>query len=380
MQAGGGDAAAGGPKTYSNPPPEIMKPSAAERLPLGFVGSAVLLVVFTFLKSSIGLLSVAAREGSSSGFPFLFETILVFPFTMQMIFYTCQTCWIMGTERGIQCIFQSAPRMGPVMIYSGFITATTVLETYSLQYLPPSVVSVLRQLTMVVLAVGEVVVLSMRPSMNAKLLICSQACLVAYYQYMSTHMGKSGLQADEYFGFGVIACLGSVLTGGFGTILQQRFMQQEASAIPVSVKLLYQHLVELWIVVALMLLRDDSRSRLMTYGFFGGWNRWTFAVTIVLWLYTLAASSVTAYVSALTGAVAVAVSVALTASLEATIFGRHFSVMQCMVLACVCFVAMAYARERTAPMRANSEDPKRQLFGPFLPLVRGKLHSDAIEL
>jgi len=63
-------------------------------------GSAILLVVFTFVKSSISLLLSQARAGQKEGFPFLFETVLIFPFLMQTLFYTLQTCVILGVSEG----------------------------------------------------------------------------------------------------------------------------------------------------------------------------------------------------------------------------------------------------------------------------------------
>merc|ERR1719487_2058446 len=103
---------------------------AAVGLPLGLACSGFLLSVFTVVKSSISILLMASREGSKEGFPFLFETVLVFPFTMQVIFYTSQTCSTLGFRKGLAAITGASSSMGPCMFYSCFITTTTLLETY----------------------------------------------------------------------------------------------------------------------------------------------------------------------------------------------------------------------------------------------------------
>lgn len=155
---------------------------AGDSLALGFTASGLLLAVFTLIKSSISLLLVLARAGSNKGFPFLFETVLVFPFTMQTIYYTGQTCTALGDFwAGLAAIKAAAPSMGPCLFYAGFITSTTLLETYSLQFILPSTFVVLKQLTMVVIAVGEVIVFAARPSKKAWFLIFAQVICVGLF-------------------------------------------------------------------------------------------------------------------------------------------------------------------------------------------------------
>lgn len=387
--------------------------TGGEGLPLGFAGSGLLLMVFTIIKSSISLLLVAARAGRQDGFPFLFETVLVFPFTMQAIFYTGQTCMALSFSRGLAAIRGAASQMGPCLFYAGFVTSTTLLETYSLQFILPSTFVVLKQLTMVVIAIGEVLLFSARPSRTSWLLIFLQACCVGLFQYSSSFPvaprssnlltlsaqeaspgSKDGLgeaptviqaaadalrvleaaattstfspasivDAGSLFGgasasaTGIVACLTSVATGGFGSILQQRFMQKQAKAVPVSVKLFYQHIIELVLVVLLLYSRPEGRSRLWSHGFFGGWNQWTTIVSITMWFSFLSASAISAYISALAGAFAVAVSVALTGALEFALFGRAFSAEQFTLMAMVCTIAMLYTRERVATLSKDAVD------------------------
>jgi len=354
-----------------------------ESLALGFTASGLLLGVFTLIKSSISLLLVLARAGSNKGFPFLFETVLVFPFTMQTIYYTGQTCTALGDFRaGLAAIKAAAPSMGPCLFYAGFITSTTLLETYSLQFILPSTFVVLKQLTMVVIAVGEVIMFAARPSKKAWLLIFAQVLCVGLFQCSSSQpiahrvpsvilggtpsVHKVGLAPNianmvpgvvlgmSAWAAGMSACLLSVATGGFGSILQQHFMQGQAKAIPVSIKLFYQHVIELFWV---MILLSSDRNQLWTDGFFAGWNRWTFLVSLAMWFSFLSASAISANISALAGAFAIAVSVALTGVLECSIFGREFSREQFALMGMVCVIAMLYTRER---LEMFKDDPAQR--------------------
>jgi len=357
---------AGAPHTA----PSLGRMEATENLPLGLAGSGLLLAVFTCIKSSIGLLLKAARDGRKDGFPFLFETLLIFPFVMQALFYTAQTCAALGALRGIRAIVSAAPSMVPCLFYSWFITSTTLLETYSLQFLPPSMFAVLKQLTMVTIAVLESLILAARPSCVCWLLIAGQATCVATFQYISTapawasavtdHAGSAATESDAGLAVGVITCLISVLTGGLGSVLQQRFMQRQAKAVLVSVKLLYQHVIELMLVLVLLGARFESAQRsgaprglssLFAGGLLEGWNRWAYVVSAGMWLSFLAASSVSAYVSAIAGAFAVAVSVVLTGTFEFLFFGHRFSATQFALMCCICTIAIFYTRERVAGLR-----------------------------
>jgi len=252
---------------------------------------------------------------------------------------------------------------------------------------------------MVVIAVGEVIMFSARPSRTAWILILSQALCVALFQYSSSFpappllppplaeaaSGKDGLQdlpglanaAAEASAVdspplpepvqgaalgvsawaGMCACLASVATGGFGNILQQRFMQKQSKAIPVSVKLFYQHIIELFLVLVLLQLRSEARNHLWTYGFFGGWNQWTTVVSVTMWFSFLSASAISAYISAIAGAFAVAVSVALTGVLEFVFFGRIFSPEQFTLMTMVCMIAMLYTRERMSALTTDAAEP-----------------------
>jgi hypothetical protein len=359
-------------------------------LPLGLVCSGFLLSVFTVIKSSISILLMAARAGSKDGFPFLFETVLVFPFTMQAIFYTSQTCVNLGFKSGLAAIKAASPFMGPCVFYACFITSTTLLETYSLQFIRPSTFVVLKQLTMVCIAIGEVLVFSMKPSNRAWMIIGFQVICVALFQYSShlpslqmpvihipsfilggtpsvqvhKHPSMNLVETHTFLGMtlwaaGMTACLISVGTGACGSILMQRFMQKQAMHVPVSIKLLYQHVVELFLVMVVVQSRTEDRNRLWNNGFFGGWNHWTCIVTVTMWFAFLSGSAITANISSIAGAFAIAVSVALTGALECAIFGRSFSTMQFILMALVCMNAMFYTRERVAMLGSDNPEQKK---------------------
>jgi len=375
---------------------------ATKGLPLGLALSGFILGAFTVIKSSISILLMASRKGSTIGFPFLFETVLVFPFTMQVIFYTSQTCSALGLKSGIAAIRAALPFMGPCVFYASFIVCTTLLETYSLQFISPSTFVVLKQLTMVCIALGEVLVFATKPSNRAWMLIVAQVFCVALFQY-SAHLpavhsstsnllevphhipsvslgGITAVLSHPYaqlnlvgeresertvlgmsvWAAGMTACMISIGTGACGSILAQRFMQTQARNVPVSIKLLYQHFIELLLVAVVVQSRTEDRIRLMNNGFFGGWNHWTCIVTMVLWLAMLSGSAISSYISAIAGAFAIAVSVALTGVLECAIFGRSFSSVQFILMAMVCTIAMLYTRERIG-MLSNGDPEKQKL-------------------
>jgi hypothetical protein len=334
---------------------------------------------------------MASREGSEDGFPFLFETVLIFPFMMQAIFYTSQTCMNLGGfGSGFAAIKSASSSMGPCVFYACFITSTTLLETYSLQFIPPSTFVVLKQLTMVCIAIGEVLVFATRPSQRAWCLIFAQVVCVALFQYTAhlptashphhhipsvflgghptvahPHPTTNLIEIKSVMGLstsaaGMTACLVSVGTGAFGSILAQRFQQKQAKNIPVSIKLLYQHVFELFLVMMLVQSRTVDRERLRNNGFFDGWNHWTCAVTVILWFGMLSGSAISANISAIAGAFAIAVSVALTGVLECVTFGTSFSHFQFVLLGMVCTIAMLYTHERLA-MLSNNDPEKKKL-------------------
>merc|ERR1719373_775803 len=101
------------------------------------------------------------------------------------------------------------------------------------------------------------------------------------------------------------ACLASVFTGGIGSILQQRFIQRQTTHVPTSVKLFYQHCIELFWVI--LLLVSQERHHLWQNGFFGGWNHWTLLVSLTMWFAFLSGSAISANISAIAGAFAIAV-------------------------------------------------------------------------
>lgn len=384
-------------RLHSKPSDSKMGISEADRmgeapggLPLGMAFSGFVLAAFTVIKSSISIILMAARAGSTDGFPFLFETILVFPFTMQVVFYASLTCADLGCKRGLAAIRAASPSMGPCVFYASFIVSTTLLETYSLQFISPSTFVVLKQLTMVCIALGEVLAFATKPSNKAWMLILLQVLCVALFQY-SSHLPSLDSSSSHHahmpsvflggtpavhrhaslnlvdmhtvlgmsvWAAGMTACLISVGTGACGSILAQRFMQRQAKHVPVSVKLLYQHAIELCLVLVVVQSRTEDRHRLMINGFFGGWNHWTCIASVAFWFAMLTGSAISSYVSAIAGAFAIAVSVALTGLLECAIFGRSFSVLQFVLMVMVCMIAMLYTQERVAML--SSEDPEQK--------------------
>lgn len=276
-----------------------------EDLPLGAACSGLLLLLFVFIRSSHQLLLVVARNGSEEGFPFLFETVLMIPLALQTALYAAQACKDFGFRQGLSAIKSAAPRMGPCAFYSIFIVLTNTLETYCLQFIPASLYIVLKQLAMVVIAIGEVIFLAAKPSGVAWLLIFSQALCVGLFQVSSVESksaDNAAMDSVSFFTLGVLTCVISSFTGGLGNTLQQRFFQSQAKGVPLSVKLFYQHLFALVFLVIMFVARPDNRNRLATEGFFGGWNRWAVIVCLNKWCRFYSASAISAYISALAGA------------------------------------------------------------------------------
>eukprot|EP00931_Biecheleriopsis_adriatica_P051103 TRINITY_DN29612_c0_g1_i1.p1 TRINITY_DN29612_c0_g1~~TRINITY_DN29612_c0_g1_i1.p1 ORF type:complete len:398 (-),score=75.71 TRINITY_DN29612_c0_g1_i1:117-1310(-) len=332
---------------------------STECLPLGMHGSGLLLFFFMLVKSSINLLLVVSKEGHKDGFPFLLETVMFFPMLMQIVLYASQACRDLGLEKAMMAIKAAGPSMGPCALFSMFVIVTNILDTFCMQYIPPSMFVVLKQLTMVVIALGEVVFFAARPSQTAWTLIASQAFCVGLFQYLSASISPAGEAASvtSETAIGVSACLVSTVTGGLGNILQQRFMQNQAKHIPISVKLLYQHIFSWAVLVLLLGCKPENYNRFQAHGFFGGWNKWAVASSAAMWFSFLSASAVSTYISAIAGAFAVAVSVATTGVLEFVFLGQSFSMSQLSLMILVCVVAVLYTVER---MRVLSGQDQKQ--------------------
>eukprot|EP00929_Paragymnodinium_shiwhaense_P006982 TRINITY_DN110937_c0_g1_i1.p1 TRINITY_DN110937_c0_g1~~TRINITY_DN110937_c0_g1_i1.p1 ORF type:complete len:383 (+),score=81.39 TRINITY_DN110937_c0_g1_i1:153-1301(+) len=321
----------------------LLRGSKSIHLPLGVAGSAATLLCFTAARAATMLLMALCRQGHS-GFPFLFETLLVFPFFMQCVFYTTQTLLNHGLGKGFSLIFLSIENMAPCLVYSLCMSASPILETYAMQFLNPSMCVVMKQLVLVVVAVGEALVFGERQSRMAWGLILGMVGFVALFQ----QVGASNSTKSEASNLakGLVPALLATVIGGSGGILQQLFMQRQAQNVPISVKLLYQHIIALICVPALIWRDEEAHHRVMTDGFFAGWNSWTYLTSGCMWLWFLTASMVTSHISAMAGCFASAVSVVLTGALEVLFLGHHINFVQFALMVIICLTAVVYTQVR----------------------------------
>jgi len=312
-------------------------------LPLGLVGSAAVLVSFCVARAFSMLMMAMCRQGHN-GFPFLFETLLVFPFTMQCVFYSIQTFMQCGFWKGLGHMWSGLAHIVPCLVYSICMSCSPLLETYSMQYLSPSMCVVLKQLVLVNVAIGEVLVFGEKPSKTAWALILGMMGFVALFQQVSTNATPKSEAGDLIKG--IVPMLIATAIGGAGGILQQKFMQRQAQSVPTPVKLLYQHVIALILVPCLIAMNPEARHRILTDGFFAGWNSYAYLTSCCMWLWFLGASMCTAYVSAMAGCFSSAVSVVLTGLLEVVFLGHHMSYIQFTLMIVICVTAVVYTQVR----------------------------------
>lgn len=340
----------------------LLRGSNSVHLPLGVAGSAAVLICFCVARAMAMLLMAVCRQGHA-GFPFLFETLLVFPFSMQCVFYSTQTFIQFGFKQGFTHIRNGLTHIVPCLVYSVCMSSSPLMETYAMQYITPSMCVVLKQLVLVNVAVGEVLAFGEHPSRMAWILIFAMCCFVGLFQQLSS----TGASATEQGNIikGIVPMLGSTVIGGAGGILQQKFMQRQAQNVPLPVKLLYQHIIAISIVPILISCNPESRHRIMTEGFFSGWNSWAYLSSACMWLWFLGASMVTACISAMAGCFAAAVSIVITGILEVVFLGHHMSFVQLALMMCICITAVVYTQVRLAD-KAQNKEPEKGKYRPKL--------------
>mmetsp|Transcript_50064 Transcript_50064/g.140381 ORF Transcript_50064/g.140381 Transcript_50064/m.140381 type:complete len:374 (-) Transcript_50064:171-1292(-) len=339
-----------------------------------FVG--FLLVAFVGAKSSLSLLLEASNVGGR-GYPFALQTVNVCAFLMQVVFYFCQAARELGPIGAIHCVFSSYKKMGPAMFYSSLVAMSTLLQGLSQNYIDASVYIVLMQLTLVLVALGDRFVMK-KPS--APILWCMvfmQTGIVACYT------GAAELRRRELAGLhvkrteanhilpggafptmqpvvpdgelptrqvesatsqvvGIVLCVLAEICSAGGAILQQRFLQVSSQDLLTCVKLWWQHVFGLCVLMGSSLAQPATLQLIWEGGFFAGWSALTIATAVCMWLYFLVASTVTAHVSALAGAMSSAIVVLCIAVYKAILTGEEGSLLQRALMLALVLNTCAY--------------------------------------
>lgn len=304
----------------------------------------------------------------AEGHTFVFQTVLVFPFLMQVVFYTAQMCWDRGLENGIKVILNARSDMAPAVFYSSVVALSMYLQTLSQKFLDASTFVVLMQSTLVFVAFGERYIIGKRSSTSMWGLVMLQASFVSVYQSCAKSQKTSPAPAPNTDGqhivldlekelTGIVLCMSASVCSALGNILQQRFMQSVSLDLPASVKLLYQHIIGLALMLLIAVSQPSARDSIWQNGFFYGWNQVVVLTTFCMWLSFLAASTVTAHISAMAGAMGSAVVVIAVGTYDAIFKGRPVSFVQvCCILAIAC-VTTLYTLEKGRLSKLSKADP-----------------------
>jgi len=154
---------------------------------------------------------------------------------------------------------------------------------------------------------------------------------------------------------GIVVCICAECCSASGAVLQQKFLQVAKPGLPVSIKLWYQHLFGAAVIILTTFFEPGNVERIMQHGVFGGWDRQVFLTMLCLWLYALAASSVTAYLSALTGAMSAVMVVIAISLFEVFYRGKALNAPQIFLIAALVMNSVAYVQLK----ERRHSDPKR---------------------
>eukprot|EP00747_Dinoflagellata_sp_TGD_P184810 gnl/TRDRNA2_/TRDRNA2_40799_c0_seq1.p1 gnl/TRDRNA2_/TRDRNA2_40799_c0~~gnl/TRDRNA2_/TRDRNA2_40799_c0_seq1.p1 ORF type:complete len:333 (+),score=53.40 gnl/TRDRNA2_/TRDRNA2_40799_c0_seq1:77-1075(+) len=312
-----------------------------------FLQASVLVAVVSF-NTLRSLLTLAARGDAKTGFPFILETMLVFPFIAQTAYYFVLLAKFHNgsAATALKDLWRCTSHLGPCLLFSVMVAAGPMFETQSVGYLDASTVVVLKQSQILFSAFFEMAILGAVPSLTLWSILFLQVACVGGFNALeqgATGTGQtdnSGLP-DGYL-FGVALVFLSTFCVGLGGILQQRYLQRQAQSVPMPAKLIYQHVIGLLVISAKMLARPGAIQRLQTGGFFDGWNKWTYMCSLATWLFYLSSTAAVAYVSSMAGAVVGTIALVLTGIGEAMCFGKVFRNEQWGLMCCICILASCY--------------------------------------
>jgi drug/metabolite transporter (DMT)-like permease len=332
---------------------------------------AGLLIAFVAVKGALAISLELCKSPGESEYPFTFQTLLIFPFLAQVCFYTCQTMFELGsTSAALKAITDASADMQPALLYSTLTAFSTLLQTLSLSYIPATAYVVVMQLTLVFVALGDRFILKKPANVWLWLLVLLQAICVSIYQIdnilrlphdgsavSSGHVGA----AKQLIGLGM--CLLAETFQACGCILQQRFMQQVSKNVATSIKLLYQHLIGLAIMIISGLTQPSSLNSIIQNGFFYGWSSTAVTATVLMWLAFLASSTVTAYIGALAGSMAAAIVVVVVGAYGVMMNDDVLSGIQFLMILVIMAVSFSFAYLKDNLNKKLGEDQKQSKEG-----------------
>merc|ERR1719456_292265 len=84
---------------------------------------------------------------------------MIIPLIMQQVLYSSQACAELGIREGVRMLVSSCGSMAPAVFYSTFIAFGNILQVFSQGLVDASTYSVLMQLVLVCVALGERIIL-----------------------------------------------------------------------------------------------------------------------------------------------------------------------------------------------------------------------------
>jgi len=334
-------------------------------------------------QSLLALQSKANEDGTfSSNFSYVFETALFFPFLAQCVFYLCR----LWNEKRTKDLFIKALQIDfvdlrPCLFYSVFCAAGPIFEIQAQGYLPGSTVIIIKQLSILMAACFEALLLKSYPTIPLVAVMAAQCGMVIAFNTageipsilapgppaplrpdQSLDVSDGNLAAGGE-AFGMAMCLLSVVLSAFAGILQQKYLQMQAMEVSINTKLFYQHIIGFGIVLLKLALNKDAVGKVMENGFFDGWTVWVAAFSVSTWFCYFLSTCVTAYVSSMAAAMAQAVTIVTVGIGEHLLFGKEFSNMQWGLMLGICINAMLFMHfkaEKAKKAQAAEEAKKRQ--------------------
>eukprot|EP00419_Tripos_fusus_P005913 CAMPEP_0172687862 /NCGR_PEP_ID=MMETSP1074-20121228/22013_1 /TAXON_ID=2916 /ORGANISM="Ceratium fusus, Strain PA161109" /LENGTH=370 /DNA_ID=CAMNT_0013507399 /DNA_START=40 /DNA_END=1152 /DNA_ORIENTATION=+ len=307
----------------------------------------LLLLSSAVVTAAVQPLLIDAARGHGTGFPFIIDTVFVFPFFAQSVLFFVQLIVEEGSfGRALQVLKNTKPYLGQCFIYSAANAVGNIIQALSQGYMTASSFVILRQSRLLVSAFLEAYVLGVQPTPQlVMVLLLLFGSVTAFNIACSPTLVPSAHDHSVVTGYdhsGEVFLFIGVTLISWGVVLQQRFMQREALEIPLAAKLFYQHVFSLLVLVLKLTSSNEARSRILHEGLFAGWDVWAWSATMVTWIECLAFSFVVAKFSAMAAIVTGAVSVILTCTGDILMFGRPIKPPQVMLMGLVTALATLY--------------------------------------
>mmetsp|Transcript_91900 Transcript_91900/g.176949 ORF Transcript_91900/g.176949 Transcript_91900/m.176949 type:complete len:389 (+) Transcript_91900:59-1225(+) len=349
----------------------VLKRPVLKSINRDLVFSASLVCAFIATKSAVSLMLQECKRGHDE-YPFVVQTVSVCAFLLQLVFYAWQTTYELGCIHGMMTLLSAWKDMAPAVFYSTLVALSGLLQTISQNYIDASSYIVLMQLVLVLVAFGDRFILKKEATFLLWCLVLLQTGIViSYVNTLTVHKMKtqrvasvgpagSHLDSGTVHTFGIVVCLCAECCSATGCILQQQFVQVAKPGLPISIKYWYQHFFGVIVILSTTFFDWRNVERIMQHGFFGGWDRQVFLTMFCMWLYAVAASSLTAYLSALTAAMSAAMVVIVISLFEVFYRGRALSGAQFFFIVALVVNSGAYAHLKDR----HNRGPKRSTNAP----------------